>query len=269
VAPFWPETSFQVNIDKGVALSALTNGFRIVESITATKSGMTFSQIVAATGLPKASVHRLLKELVELSALTFDDTSRRYAGGLLLAGLGASVTANYDVRQIARPHLEALHEITGSVATLGIRDGEKGIYIDKIEPASLVIRLHSEIGKSFPLHCTAMGKVLLSYADEAVVRRLLNRKLEAHTANTITDPKQLREELEQVRNRGFAIDDEEITRGVVCVAAPIFGIDGRIAGAMSCTVPTYVSEERGLQGNIEAVCRLSKQASSGASLSAA
>lgn len=227
-------------------MSALTNGFRIIESITATKSGLTFSQIVTATGLPKASVHRLLKELVELSALTFDDTSRRYAGGLLLAGLGASVTANYDVRQIARPHLEALHEITGSVATLGIRDGEKGIYIDKIEPASLVIRLHSEIGKSFPLHCTAMGKVLLAFSDAATIGKVTRRKLKAYTANTITDGRQLRNELDAVVSQGYAVDREEITRGLICVAAPIRGIDGKVEAAMSCTISGFDADDRQL-----------------------
>ena len=224
-------------------MSALTNGFRIVESVTATKPGLTFSQIVAATGLPKASVHRLLKELVDLSALTFDDTSRRYAGGLLLAGLGASVTANYDVRRTARPHLEALHEISGGVATLGIRDGEKGIYIDKIEPTSLGIRLHSEIGKSFPLHCTAMGKVLLAFSDAATIGKVTRRKLKAYTANTITDGKKLRDELNAVVSQGYAVDREEITRGLICVAAPIRGIDGKVEAAMSCTISSFDAED--------------------------
>ena len=142
-------------------MSALGNGFRILEAISGDGDGLTFSEVVDATNVPKATVHRLLRELVDLSALTYDESTRRYRGGLLLAGLGASVMRNYDVRRIVRPHLEALHELTGSVATLGIRDGEQGIYVDKIEPVGLVIRLHSEIGKSFPLHCTAMGKVLL------------------------------------------------------------------------------------------------------------
>ena len=251
-------------------MSAFRKGFRIIETVTAAGgAGLPFSHIVAQTGIAKATAHRLLNELVELSALTLDPVTRCYRGGLVLARIGASVMADYDLRTVARPFLQALHDETGHVATLGIRNNDSGTYIDKIESKDFGFRLHSEVGKSFPLHCTAMGKVLLSHADQAVVRRLLNRKLEAHTANTITDPKQLREELEQVKKRGFAIDDEEITRGVVCVAAPIFGIDGKIAGAMSCTVPSYVSEERGIQENIETVCRLSKLASSGESLSGA
>ena len=248
-------------------MSAFRKGFRIIEAVTAAgNAGLPFSRIVTETGIAKATAHRLLNELVDLSALTLDPVTRCYRGGLVLARIGASVMADYDLRTAARPFLQALHDETGHVATLGIRNNDTGVYIDKIESPDFGFRLHSEVGKSFPLHCTAMGKVLLSHSEPADVRRLLNRKLEAHTANTITDPKLLRGELKLVRERGYAIDDEEITRGVVCVAAPIFGIDGKIAGAMSCTVPSYVSDEKGIQENIDAVCRLTAQASTGESL---
>lgn len=220
-------------------MGALTKGFRILEAVTQAGPGLTFSEIVDATNVPKASAHRLLRELADLSAVSYDESTRRYQGGLLLAGMGASVTRNYDIRRIARPHLENLQQKTGTVVTLGIRDGENGIYIDKIEPADLVIRLHSEIGKSFPLHCTAMGKVLLAFCETATANRILRRKLRAYTENTITDRQSLRAELDTVRELGFAVDREEITRGLICVAAPIVGIDGRIDAALSCTMSSY------------------------------
>ena len=226
-------------------MSALTKGFRILEAVTDVRQGLTFSEIVDATAIPKASAHRLLRELVELAALNYDDATRRYQGGLLLAGLGASVTASYDVRRVARPQLEQLQSLTGNVATLGIRDGDQGIYIDKIEPADLVIRLHSEIGKSFPLHCTAMGKVLLAHSDAATIGRVTRRKLDSYTPNTITDGKALRRELEAVVTDGHAFDREEITRGLVCIAAPIVGVTGNVEAAMSCTISSFdATEER-------------------------
>ena len=226
-------------------MSALSKGFRILEVVTAKKSGLSFSEIVSQTGIPKASAHRLLRELVALSALTFDESTRIYQGGLLLAGLGASVTANYDVRRIARPHLEALHAETGSVVTLGIRDGDVGVYIDKIEPADLVIRLHSEVGKSFPLHCTGLGKVLLAHSDAATISRVARRKLKAYTENTITDGQALRDELETVVEQGYGVDREEITRGLTCIAAPICGAGGDVVAALSCTISSFdVSEEQ-------------------------
>ena len=220
-------------------MSALSNGFLILEAVTARKTGMSFSEVVDQTGIPKASAHRLLRELVDLSALAFDESTRTYQGGLLLASLGASVTANYDVRRVVRPHLEALHAETGSVVTLGIRDGDVGIYIDKIEPADLVIRLHSEVGKSFPLHCTGLGKVLLAYSDAATISRVARRKLPAYTENTITDGQALRSELESVVENGYGIDREEITRGLTCIAAPIYGVGGGVVAAVSCTISSF------------------------------
>jgi len=243
-------------------MSAIRKGFQIINAVTSAGSnGLPFSGIVKATGVPKASAHRLLQELVDLSVLTLDQLTRHYRGGLLLARVGATVIGNYDLRTAARPFLQALHNEFGHVATLGVRNNDAGIYIDKIEAKDFGIRLHSEIGKSFPLHCTAMGKVLLSHADAPTLRRLTNRKLEAYTENTIVDAKQLRKSLTQVAAQGFAIDDEEITRGLVCVAAPVFGVDGKIAGAMSCTFPSYLRNERGIQPEIDAVCKQSRQAS--------
>lgn len=242
-------------------MSALSKGFEILEAVAAERAGLAFSEVVDKTGFPKASVHRLLKELVDLSALSFDETSRRYAGGLLLASLGAHVTSNYDVRKTARPHLEALHSRTGSVATLGIRDGETGIYLDKIEPADFMIRLHSEIGKSFPLHCTAMGKVLLANSDAATIGKIARRKLKRYTANTITDGKALRSELDTVKNNGFAIDREEITRGLVCVAAPIYDLTDEVVAAVSCTVSSYDADDKLLQDLIRLVVDCAASAS--------
>ena len=245
-------------------MSALSKGFKIIEAVTtAGKAGLPFAEIVQATGLPKASTHRLLKELVEISALTHDEQSRHYRGGLLLARIGASVTSNYDFRETARPYLQQLHDAFGHVATLGILNDDAGVYIDKIESSSFGLRLHSEIGKSFPLHSTAMGKVLLAHSGKALIRRVTGRKLEAFTPQTITDPKKLRQELERVRSDRYAIDDEEMTRGFVCVAAPIFGLDGSVAGAMSCTFPDYVRHEHGIASQVDVVCRLAAEASAG------
>lgn len=242
-------------------MSAIEKGFQILKAVTAAPDGLSFSEIVAATDVPKASAHRLLKELVELSALTQSPVSRRYQGGLLLASLGAAVTADYDLRRVARPHLQAMHNATGQVATLGIRNDSVGTYLDKIEPRDFGIRLHSEIGKSFPLHCTAMGKVMLSYADAATIRRLTNRKLEAYTENTITDGRILRKQLKQIATDGYAIDREEITRGLICVAAPVFGVDGEIAGAMSCTYPSYIFDRKEMQPEIKTVTQHASAAS--------
>lgn len=243
-------------------MSSVSNAFAILETVAASGSrGLPFARIVDNTGVPKASTHRLLRELVELSALVYDPNTRHYRGGIVLARLGAGVTVDYTLRSAARPHLEALQEETGHVATLGVRNGDEGVYVDKIEPNDFSIRLHSEVGKSFPLHCTGMGKVLLAHAPADEIRRISKRQLARLTKHTITDRKALRDELQRVRARGYALDNEEITRGLMCVAAPIYDAHGDIAGAMSCTFQSYIDADRGIQPEIDAVQRHARAAS--------
>jgi len=243
-------------------VGSTSKSFQLIQAVVgAGSNGATFSAAVRESSVPKSTAHRLLNELTDLGALRFDADSKTYFGGLLLARLGSSVAAGYDLRKIARPELERLHEQTGHTATLGIRDGDHGIYLDKVESRDFGIRLHSEIGKSFPLHCTGIGKVLLSQVDGDELTKILHGKLGALTKKTITNKTLLRKELGETLRRGYAIDDEEITRGLICIAAPIFGPDGRIAGALSCTFPTWVRDDQGIEGEIQAVTQAAAAAS--------
>ncbi len=243
-------------------MGSTSKSFQLIQSVVdAGRSGATFSETVRASSVPKSTAHRLLNELTDIGALRFDAESKTYFGGLQLARLGSAVAAGYDLRKIARPHLEGLHEKTGHTATLGIRDGDHGIYLDKVESRDFGIRLHSEVGKAFPLHCTGIGKVLLSQIPVDELKKALRGKLETLTKRTITDKTLLRTELRVIRDRGYAIDDEEITRGMVCVAAPIFGPDGYVVGALSCTFPTWVRDERGIESEIAAVMNAAAAAS--------
>jgi len=235
-------------------MSSVSKAFQILETVAdAGSRGLPFARIVERTDIPKASAHRLLRELADISVLSFDPATRHYRGGIALARLGAGIEVDYDLRSVARSHLEALQIETGHVATLGVRNDDEGVYVDKIEPNDFRIRLHSEIGKAFPLHGTAMGKVLLAHASAEEMRRICKRQLPAFTKNTITTAKALRTELARVREDGYAVDREEITRGLMCVAAPIFDAQGSIAGAMSCTFQSYVYTDRGIDREIKAV----------------
>ncbi|MBL6945378.1 MAG: IclR family transcriptional regulator [Rhodospirillales bacterium] len=245
-------------------MSTLQKAFGIVEAVVGNQArGMTFAEIVAATGAPKASAHRILKELVALHILTFSSETVRYHGSLKLANLGSEVTANFDLRTLVHPHLQALHEETHHHAHMGIRDGDEGVYLDKIEAQDYGFKLFSAVGKRFPLHCTGMGKALLAYASRDEQDRILSKPLEAITAKTINEPQDLLAELAQVREQGYALDREEITRGVMCVAAPIFGSPDDVVGAVSITFPSYINSDRGIDAEI-AVIRRYASAISGA-----
>ena len=237
-------------------MAALQTAFKIIETVVSNQAGgMTFAEIVAATATPKASAHRNLKELVDLDLLTFTPDTARYRGSLRLAALGGEITANFDLRTLVHPHLQKLHNETHHTANLAIRDGDAGVYLDKIETREYGIRLFSEVGKRFPLHCTALGKALLTFLSGKERRRILKGHLPAFTLSTITDSRVLTAELAEIRELGYALDREEITRGVMCVAAPIFGSPDDLVGAVSIAFPSYVHSDRGIEAEIEAVRR--------------
>jgi DNA-binding IclR family transcriptional regulator len=241
-------------------VNTIEKAFFILERVVAHQSdGQSFSEIVKANNLPKSSAHRILRLLVDMGYLVFDQNTKKFRGSLKIAKLGAIVTENIDLRTAARPYLEGLHEMTGHTCHLGVVNGTRGVYLDKIEPRTYGIRLFSAIGKDFPLHCTAMGKILLAFSEPALKSQILSGKLESFTEYTITDPKKLQDELEKITKNGYAIDREEITRGIVCVAAPIINYEKEVVASISVTFLSYLATERGMKEEIEAVINCSKQ----------
>ena len=235
-------------------MNPLDKIFTVIETVVANQvTGLTFSEVAVECGLPKASVHRTLKGLVELGYLTYNPESKKYRGGLRLGALGSEVMVHFQLRDHAHPHLLEMQRRMGHTCNMGIKEGDTGIYIDKVESQDYGIKLQSEIGRSFPLHCTGLGKCLLAWASDREVESVLSRPLKKYNENTIIDPPRVRRKLEEVREAGFAVDHEEITRGIMCVAAPVFGVGNNVIAAISMTFPVYVFSERGIESEIKAI----------------
>jgi DNA-binding IclR family transcriptional regulator len=228
--------------------------FTVLETVIAHQdTGLSFSDVAVKTELPSASVHRALKGLVDLGYLNFNPETKRYRGALKVASLGSEVVGHFNLREHARPYLLNMHRDTGHTCNMGIKNGDIGIHIDKVETQEYGIKLCSEVGKSFPLHCTGMGKALLAWSPDEEVKEVLDKPLEVFTDKTISDPEEIKALLKKIREQGYSLDDEEISRGMMCVAAPVFGIDGHLIAAISVSFPTYVFTERGLDPEIKCV----------------
>ena len=235
-------------------MNPLTKIFSIIETVVARQDqGATYSEIVATLKLPKSSVHRALKDLTELGYLNFNPETKKYFGSFRIAALGAEIMSHFQLRDHVRPHLLELHRETDHTANLGVLDGTIGIFVDKIESRDFGIKLFSEIGKTFPLHCTGLGKALLAFSDDGTVSKILAQPLQGLTEKTITDPVFFHQELAFIRDRGFALDNEEITRGIMCVAAPVFGFKAEVVCAISITFPSYINGDRGIDSEVTAI----------------
>lgn len=235
-------------------MNPLYKVFSIIETTVARQdTGVTYSEIVAALDLPKSTVHRILKDLTALGYLNFNPETKRYFGSLQLAALGAEVMSHFQLRDYVRPSLLELHRKTDHTANLAVLDGTMGVFVDKIESKDFGIKLFSEIGKTFPLHCTGLGKALLAFSSNDTVAKLLETPLKAITEKTIIDPEAFKRELALIRKRGYALDNEEITRGIMCTAAPVFGFNGELVCAISITFPAYINDDRGIEPEIAAI----------------
>lgn len=258
------ERNNQIHPSQGsISLNPLKKVFRVLEEVVARQGrGATYSEVVSALNLPRSSVHRILKDLTELGYLTYNRESKRYSGSLRLASLGAEVMTHFELREHLRPYLLEMHRETDHTVNMGVMDGTTGVFLDKIESRDFGIKLFSEIGKTFPLHCTGLGKALLAFSPPDTIERLLQSPLKAFTDRTITNPDRFRQELALVRKQSYAVDNEEITRGILCVAAPVFGFYGEVLCAISLTFPVYVSTDRGIGREVSVIGKYSRMMSS-------
>ncbi len=193
---------------------------------------LTLAELSELTGVNKSTVLRLVTPLLEENLLERDAESGRFRLGYGCLHLGQAYLREIDLRTVARPELRQLTRSTQFTCHLVVLSGTNVVYVDKVENESTV-RMASRIGASVPAYCTAVGKAILAHSAEEVVAAVLAEPLLPVTERTLTAPDDLRRELQAIRRRGYSIDDRENEPEVRCVAAPIFGVDERVVGAMS------------------------------------
>lgn len=133
--------------------------------------------------------------------------------------------------------MEALWQETGESIYLGIRMNQHVLYLEHLDTTGPV-KIAGQAGGQYPLHCSAPGKVLLAFAEESVVQELITTGLKRYTEKTLTDAKRLRTELARVHAQGFAVDNEEYGRGLICYAAPIRDSSGKVIGTIGASATT-------------------------------
>lgn len=217
----------------------------LIELFTQSRQPFSISDLAAASQLPASTVHRLVRSLMQLGYVTQHAKSKRYGLGRGIAELGRAMLLKYEFSQHAEPYLVRLAQDTGESATLAALYGTGIMYLSQIESSSLM-RVAVPVGTTAPLHCTAPGKVFLADFQPGLFNRAIQfGGLEHHTAHTITSKARLEEHLQEVRQRGYAVDDEEFTEGARCVSAPLRGSSGAVSAAISVAGPaTRLTKDR-------------------------
>jgi DNA-binding IclR family transcriptional regulator len=215
--------------------TVLGKAVAILRSFGPADTVLPLAELVRRTGLPKGTVHRVAAGLVTHRLLDRTPHGYRLSGGLFELGMRAATERT--LLEMAMPFLQDLYERTHEIVHLGVLDGTEVVYIAKIgghrQAAS-----PSRAGGRMPLHCTAIGKVLLAHADAALRAEVLAGPLERRTPYTVTAPGLLARQLDAALEAGVAFEREESAAGLLCVAAPVLEPDGiRALAAISVTGP--------------------------------
>ncbi|MDR6953244.1 DNA-binding IclR family transcriptional regulator [Ancylobacter sp. 3268] len=209
----------------------------VLECFSSVDKRLSVGEIARRTDLPRSTAHRLILALKEIGFLEQDRSRDEYRLGIKLFELGSIVLNNMDLHREARPFVDALTVATREAAHLCVFDGLRMVFVERSSGGRSGENNATITMESSPCHCTGVGKASLAFQPPAVIDRVIGLGLSAYTRNTITDPDRLRAELEQIRERGYAIDRGEIEIDRNCVAAPIRDSTGKVFAALSCTGP--------------------------------
>jgi IclR family acetate operon transcriptional repressor len=221
---------------------ALTLLNRIAES---PGNGSSLTELAQQVGLATSTAHRLLTTLEQERYVRFEQEERLWTVGVQAFVTGCIFTKSRSLVGLARPHMRHLMEESGETVNLAVMDEGHAVYLSQVECRQLM-RVFARPGSRVPLHCSAVGKAILSATSDKTLSKILQKRgMPQLTFKTITSPTALRAELEHVRATGFAVDDEEHAVGLRCIAAPVFDETGDVIAAISASGPTArISEER-------------------------
>lgn len=223
---------------------ALERGLSVLEVLSKVRE-LSLSEIARRVELSYSTTYRLLETLRQRNFVAQASESGFYRIAIKSFEVGASFLSHGRLPEIAHGFMKQLVDEVNETVNLAVLDGNEAVYVHQVEGRQMV-RMFTHIGGRTPLYCTGVGKVLLAGLTDTEARGLLKATpLKTFTPNTQTGLRKILTELEQVRELGYALDNEERETGVRCIAAPVRGRTGEIVAALSLSAPTSrLSKER-------------------------
>lgn len=233
--------------------SSLVAGLAILDCFSADRPQLGIAALADRLDMTRSTTHRYAATLVALGYLE-QDHARQYKLAPRVADLGLAMMDSLTLRRIAREPLRELRIQTGRTVSMAILDGEQIRYVERLRGwryGQHAIDMHLGLAACQPIHCTAMGKVLLAYLPEARLQALMGQlELSRQGPNSITSKKELRAELERVRRKGLAVSDEEQAPGLRSIAAPLLDDQDQAVAAIAVAVPVVAFSRKELVASV-------------------
>jgi len=223
---------------KTASVQSLDRVFLIIELLSLHPQGLPLAEICAHTDLPKGTASRLLQSLIQNAYAFQDPDSKKYRLTMRMFEIGSRVVGGANILSIARPYLENLSQISEEAVHLVSRVNDEVVYLYKEEATTSIVRMSSCVGLHNPMYCTGVGKAVMAFLPDEEIKAIWSRtKPIQFTPTTITTYERMREEIEEIRKRGYALDNEEHEHGVRCIAAPVLDMSGSPIAAISISAP--------------------------------
>jgi DNA-binding IclR family transcriptional regulator len=214
-------------------VQSVDRALTIIKLVSSRKDGMGVTELANILGLNKSSIFRILETMTAHGFTEQNKETKKYKLGYQFLELSTKLLESIDIRKEAIPFLKQLEEISNEVIHLVIYSQKEAVYIEKLE-GNETLRMHSQVGRRAPLHCTSAGKAILAYLPANEVKDIiLKNGLPRHTEKTIISEEELFKNLSMIRKQGYGIEREENETGITCIAVPIFNHHGDVAGAIS------------------------------------
>jgi DNA-binding IclR family transcriptional regulator len=214
----------------------------LMETLLGNEGDIGIREIAKCTDIPKSTVQRLLSDLCENGWVVQDMKTQNYRVALRLLGFANAWRLKLELTRRAQDIMDELCRESRQTILLLVQDGMKGICLHKVEPER-TIKLVADVGKTFPLHAAACGKILLAFTSPSFQEKIFTLPFERYTKATITEPILLKKEIEKIRRNGYAISFEEMTPGAAEIAVPLLDTQENLIAALSIAGPRFDMEE--------------------------
>ena len=214
-------------------VKSLEKCVHILTCMADNRKNMTLNELTQKTGLKKTTIYRLLQALTSLQLVEKKTKTRQYFLGPKLIYFGVTALGNWDLHTISLPIMTKLRNETGETVNLSILKDSEIIILARIQSDHL-FNVNLSVGSRLPVNCTSQGKAILAYIDGEKANWIMtNLIFDKRTENTISSISDLKKELERIRQNGYAINNEELEKGLSAVAAPIFNHSGQVVAAIN------------------------------------
>jgi IclR family transcriptional regulator, KDG regulon repressor len=234
-------------------VQSLGRAFGILEEVARHREGVGLAELSKLVGLHNSTTFHLARTLVSLGYLRQEKDSKRYRIGRPLFALAASALDEIEMVNVATPVLEDLSRETGESGHFGVRMGDTVVVIARTSGPG-AFQLTERVGVVRPVHCTALGKIILASLRPDQLKRVLDRiELKPSTEKSISDVAVLLDEVEEIRRTGIAFDDGEFNAEVRCIAVPVMDFTGQVIGALGISGPIWRLSNQALQNHAKLV----------------